>query len=48
MAFAKATHIFSSKNNCELDIVLARKVNILNTNELVKLTTLEQLGPGLL
>ena len=35
---AKATHIFFSKNNCELDIVLTRTVNILTTNEHVKLT----------
>ena len=45
-AFAKATHIFFSKNNCELDIVLPRTVNILTTNEFVKLTTLEQVDPG--
>ena len=31
---------FFSKNNCELDIVLTRTVNILTTNELVKLTML--------
>ena len=37
-AFAKATYIFFSKNTCELDIVLT--VNILTTNELVKLTML--------
>ena len=30
----------SAKNSCELDIVLTRAVNILTTNELVKLTTL--------
>ena len=29
---------FSSKNTCELDIVLIRTVNILTTDELVKLT----------
>ena len=34
-AFAKATHIFFSKNTCELDIIFARTVNILTTNELV-------------
>ena len=39
-AFAKATHIVSAKNNCELDIVLTRTVNILTTNELGKLTML--------
>ena len=31
---------FFIKNTCELDIVLTRTVNILTTNELVKLTTL--------
>ena len=31
---------FFSKNTCELDIVLTRTVNILATNELVKLTML--------
>ena len=36
-AFAKATHIFSAKNTCELDIVLTRTFNILTTNELIKL-----------
>ena len=40
LAFAKATHIFVSKNTCELDSVLTRTVNVFNTNELVKLTTL--------
>ena len=39
-AHAKATNIFFSKNTCELDIVLTRTVNILTTNELVKLTML--------
>ena len=39
-AFAKAIYIFFSKNTCELDIVLARIVNVLTTNELVKLTML--------
>ena len=34
-AFAKATHIFFSKNTCELDIVFSRPVNILTSNELV-------------
>ena len=32
-ANAKATHIFFSKNTCELDIVLTRTVNILTTND---------------
>ena len=31
---------FFSKNTCELDIVLTRTVNILTTNELIKLTML--------
>ena len=39
-AFAKATHIFFSAKISELDIVLTRTVNILTTNELVKLTML--------
>ena len=38
--FAKATHIFFQQNTCELDIVLTRTVNILTTNELVKLMML--------
>ena len=44
-AFAKATHIFFSKNTCELDIVLTRTVNILTTNMHVKLTMLWTSGP---
>ena len=36
---------FFSKNTCELDIVLTRTVNILTTNELVKLTRLWTTGP---
>ena len=48
MWFAKATHIFFSKNTCELDILLTRTVNILTTNELVKLTMLWTTGPWLL
>ena len=47
-AFAKTTHIFFSKNTCELDIVLTRTVNILTTNELVKLTMLWTTGPWIL
>ena len=39
-AFAKATHIFFSKNTCELVIVLTRTINSLTINDLVKLTTL--------
>ena len=31
---------FFSKNTCELDIVLTRRVNILTTNELIKLMML--------
>ena len=38
---------FFSKNNGELDIVLTRKVNILTTNELVKLTMLWTSGPSI-
>ena len=38
-AFVKATHIFQQKY-CEFGIVLTRTVNILTTNELVKLTML--------
>ena len=45
VAFAKATHIFFSKSTCELDIVLTRTVNILTTNELIKLTILWTIGP---
>ena len=36
---------FFSKNTCEFGIVLTRTVNILTTNELVKLTTLWTTGP---
>ena len=36
----KLLTFFSAKNTFELDIVLTRKVNILTTNKLVKLTTL--------
>ena len=36
-AFAKDTHIFFSKNTCESDFVLTRTVNMLTTNDLVKL-----------
>ena len=36
----KLLTFFFSKNTCELDIVLTRIVNILTTNELVKLTML--------
>ena len=45
VAFAKATHIFFSKNTCELDIVLTGTGNILTNNELVKLMMLRTTGP---
>ena len=45
-AFAKATHIFFSKNTCELDTVFTRTVNILITKQLVKLTMLWTTGPS--
>ena len=45
-SFAKATHIFFSKNTCELDTVLTRTVSILTTNELIKLTMLWTTGPS--
>ena len=35
-----ATHIFFSKNSCDLDIILTRTVNILTTNKFVKLMIL--------
>ena len=38
---------FFSKNTCELDIVLNRTVNILTTNELIKVTMLWTTGPWL-
>ena len=38
--FAEATHIFFSKNTCEFGIVLTGTVNILTTNELVRLMVL--------
>ena len=44
-AFSKATNIFFSKKTCELNIVLTRTVNILTTNELIKLTMLWTTGP---
>ena len=44
VAFAFFTHFFS-KNTCELDIVVTRTVNILTTNEIVKLTMLWTTGP---
>ena len=36
---------FFQQNTCELDIVLTRAVNILTTNELIKLTMLWTSGP---
>ena len=36
---------FYSKNTCDLDIVLTRTVNILTTNELVKLKMIRTTGP---
>ena len=36
---------FFSKNTCELNIVLSRTVNILTTNELIKLMMLWTIGP---
>ena len=47
LIFAKATYFFS-KNTCEFDIVLTKTVNILTTNELVKLTMLWTTGPRIL
>ena len=45
MHLQKLLTFFFRKNTCELDIVLTRTINILNTKELVKLTKFEQLGP---
>ena len=36
---------FFNKNTCELDIVCTRTVNILTTNELIKLKMLWTTGP---
>ena len=44
-AFAKATHFFFSKNTYGLSSVLTRTVNILTTNDLVKLTMRWATGP---
>ena len=38
---------FFSKNTCEFDIVLTRIVNILTTNELIKLTVLSTTGSSI-
>ena len=43
--FCKSYSHFFSKNTCELDIVLTGSVNILTTNELVKLMMLWTIGP---
>ena len=47
-SICKSYSHFFSKNTCELDIVLTRTINILTTNELVKLTTLWTTGPCLI
>ena len=39
-SICKSYSHFFSKNICELGIVLTRTLNILTTNQLVKLTTL--------
>ena len=44
----KLLTFFFSKNTCKLDTVLTRTVNVLTTNELVKLTMLWTTGPWLL
>ena len=44
VAFLKLLAFFS-KNTCELDIVFTRTVNILTTNEHIKLTMLWTTGP---
>ena len=44
-AFAKATHIFFSKNTCELDFVLTWTDNSSASNELIR--CFEQLGTAL-
>ena len=40
ICICKSYSHFFGKNSCEFDIVLTRTVNILTTNELVKLTML--------
>ena len=45
VAFAKATHIFCSKNNNVFENTLATTVNEFVINELVKLTMLWTTGP---
>ena len=44
-SICKSYSHFFSKNTCEIDIVLTRTVNILTTNELVKLMMLWTSGP---
>ena len=46
VAFALSYSHFFSKNTCEFDTVLTRTVNVLPTNELVKLMTLWTTGQG--
>ena len=43
--WCKSYSHFFSKHTCELDIVVTRTVNILTTNELVKITRLWTTGP---
>ena len=45
LSICKSYSHFFSKNTCELDIVLTRTLNILTTNNLVKLTMLWTTGP---
>ena len=45
VALCKSYSHFFSKNTCELDIVLTKTVNSLNTKKLVKLTMLQTTGP---
>ena len=47
-SICKSWSHFFSKNTCELDIVLTRTVNILTTNELVKLIMLRTTVPRVL
>ena len=45
LKLCKSYSHFFSKNSCEFDIVLIRTVNILTTNELIKLTMFWTTGP---
>ena len=47
MHLQKLLTFFSRKNTCDLDIVLTRTVNVLATNEFVKVTMLWTTGPRL-